>query len=59
MSFGDPFPGRCRRCGIGLMDPVDDCGRGDCRTLIEALRVPLAAIAGAVHRAARWLGLAR
>lgn len=57
----DPFPGRCRRCGLGLMEDLDDCGRGpdECRPEIEVLRAPVAAVCSAVWRGLRWLGLIR
>ncbi len=56
--MSDPFPGRCYRCGTGLMDDTDQCGRGDaCRTTLDVLRDLYAGTCSTVLRAARWLGL--
>lgn len=53
----DPFPGRCRRCGIGMMVDCDYCGRDECRSGLEALRDWTARTCSALVRAGRWLGL--
>lgn len=55
----DPFPGRCRRCGIGMMVDADDCGRGphECKTELAQLRDMIAGACSALLRGARWLGL--
>lgn len=56
----DPFPGRCRRCHLGLLDPdADDCGRGpdQCRSALDHVRDATAAACRTVRAAGRRLGL--
>ena len=58
----DPFPGRCRRCGLGLLEAdADDCGRGpdECRSGLDRLRDLTAAICRKGRAVALWLGLPR
>jgi hypothetical protein len=54
----DPFPGRCRKCGLGLLEDTDDCGRGAaCRSELRQLRDWLAAGCSRLLRLARRWGL--
>lgn len=54
----DPFPGRCRRCGAGMLEDREYCGRGvDCRSDLDALREWVAAACRRLLSGARWLGL--
>lgn len=56
----DPFPGRCRRCGIGLMFDGDDCGRDpdECISELEQLRDAIAGFCSLVARVAGATGRA-
>lgn len=56
----DPFPGRCRRCGLGLMDDSDDCGRGpdECQDELAIVRDVIAGACSAVARVAGAAGRA-
>jgi hypothetical protein len=53
----DPFPGRCSRCGMGLLDDTDRCDRPDCETAIAAVRRAVRATCRRLLAAGRWLGL--
>lgn len=53
----DPYDYRCRRCHVPMEDDREFCGRGDCRSDLEALREFVARWCRRVLGAARRLGL--